>query len=107
MPVEDFLDMMPDTVTVEPWVAQDGLGAPAFGPARSYRARVEVSPRLVRNLQGEEVVSTARVYLGTRDAVSERDRLTLPAGFTQTQPSIIRVSPVRDEAGVHHIQVWT
>lgn len=105
--IEDFLDMMADEVLIAPWVAQNAHGEAVYGPAVAYRARIEVSPRLTRDAQGEEVVSTARVFLGSATvAVRERDQLTLPEGFTERRPNILRVSPVRDEAGVHHTEIW-
>jgi hypothetical protein len=108
MPVEDFLDMMPDTIVVEPRVGHNEHGEEIYGPPRSYPARIEVSPRLTRNAQGQEVVSTAQVFVGSATLViREMDRLTLPEGFTERQPDILRISPVRDESGIHHTIIWT
>lgn len=49
------------TVTVERFLG-DGPTGPTFGPEDAVRCFVEDGVRLVRDREGREVVSTARVY---------------------------------------------
>ena len=105
MSAEDFVDMFADEITVEPYASQDNYGAASYGEAKAIRARVEMGPKVVVNANGEEVVSSARVYVGA--AVGVRDRITLPEDAPMRQPPIIRVDPVRDENGIHHWEIYT
>lgn len=41
MPIEsDFRQLMPDPITVEPFVSRDAYGQPAFGAPAAFPARV-------------------------------------------------------------------
>lgn len=102
MGVSDFLDLMPDTVTVEPFAGRDGYGAPSYGAPVQYRARVVYRPNLVHAPDGKEVVARGTVWLATSDAVSTEDRLTLPDGST---PRVVAVERYTDASGVHHVKV--
>lgn len=54
------------TATVDKW------GTKTFSSATT-RGRIEFRTKLVRNLQGEQVVSTAKVYLPPTSTVSYKD----------------------------------
>lgn len=104
MGFDEFEDMAPATVTVEPFASADGYNVASYGDAVSTKARVQYGPRRIIGSQGEEIVSSARVYLGV--AVGPRDRITIPGAVNAT-PRILRVDAVQDEAGAHHWCVYT
>lgn len=54
----------------------DSYGRPSYGTPASFRVRVELEVRMVRNAQGEEVQSTHKLWSLT--PVSVTDRLWLP-----------------------------
>lgn len=104
MTFTDFLDCCPHSVTVEPFSSLDQYSAKTYGAAVTHRARVQGKTQMVNTLSGEEKVSTVTVYLAT-GTIGAQDRLTLPSPFTPTQPDILSVQFVSDEAGQHHTVV--
>jgi hypothetical protein len=105
MGFSDWLDMCPHTVTVEPFVSLDQYGAKTYGAAVTRRARVQGKTRMVRTMTGEESVSHITVYLAP-GTIGVQDRITLPSPFTPTQPDILDVQYVSDDAGQHHTVVY-
>ena len=94
-------DMLPHTITVEPFTGVDTYGAYTYGAATVYKARVQGRNRLIMNQQGEEAVSHITVYVA-ESTIGPRDRITLPAPFSPSVPNILDVQHVSDEAGGHH-----
>ena len=97
-----FRGLLPDTITIEPYTGADGYGAPQFGAGVSYRARIEWGPKNVMNAQGQEVVSSARIYVSCKTAFDSRSRVTLPAGRGPVNPPILLVKPATGMRGIHH-----
>lgn len=103
MGVSDFLDLMPDTVTVEPFAGRDGYGKPTYGAPVQVRARVSYKPQIVHGTDGKEVVARGAVWLASVSTdVSTEDRLTLPGGEAVR---IVSVEKHSDGSGLHHIKV--
>lgn len=101
----DFLEFLQQTVIIEPWTGQNVYAEATYGPGANYSARVQQKVKMIRNAQGQEVVSTAQVYLDGSVSVTTEDRITLSDG---TQPLIQAVTSPPDETGaVHHKVVWT
>jgi hypothetical protein len=98
-------DMLPHTVTVEPFTSLDQYGTKTYGAAVTHRARVQGKTRMVRTMNGEEAVSHITVYLAA-GTIGAQDRITLPSPFTPTQPDILDVQRVSDESGQHHSVVY-
>ena len=103
-PEYDFLEMMIDTITLEPLTGADGYSKPTFGPGTQLRARVEYRTRLVRTVDNVEAVSTATTILFDAQPVDPMSRLTLPDG---TQPKILAVNNFKDDIGVYNIEIMT
>lgn len=71
--------------------SRDGYGKPIYGTPREISARVERSSRLVRNARGEEVTSSARVYL--LEAIGFSDRVWLDGDdFTSIDASRLPIA---------------
>lgn len=101
---QDFLDLCPHTVTLEPLSGHDVYSAPSYGTGVSYQALVVYASKLVAGADDREVTATTQVYIPSSSAsVAEQDRLTLPDG---TQPRIIRVDKYADEDGQHNMVIW-
>ena len=110
MAVSDWLDMMPHTVVAQPG-AEDHTGAwSASGDPVDLTCRIEGSRELVRNAQGEEVVSSVQLYVGTVAPLLTTDgyRFTLPAARPKPRTDLeaMAIELVDDEDGPHHQVVY-
>ncbi len=105
--IDDFLDFMIDTVVIEPVTNRDsdGYGTPTYGPPVSYQCKLDGTMKKVVDVNGLERVSMARIYLPGRPVISVLDRLTMPAGYSPTQPPILAIGIFEDELGDHHIRI--
>jgi hypothetical protein len=79
-----------DSVTVEPYLGTGGLGD-LYGPAQTVACRISATRQLVRNADGQEVVSEATIYVtpDLETTFANGSRLTI-AGRTST---VLGVSP--------------
>jgi len=82
-------------ISVEKWTNKvSGRGAPVYDDAEVFPANIVGEVKMVRNVRGEEVVSTQSIYLsGTEPGVGDithKDRITLPDG---RQPPILAIQP--------------
>ncbi len=88
----DITSSLQADVTHEPWIASGNNGQPLFGTAVTRKAIVGYDRRLIRNVQGEQVMQSASVLFldliasngatGRREPVDPRDQITLPDGHT-------------------------
>lgn len=110
--LSELISLCRQVVTIEPFVSFDVYGEQTFGTAASHRARVVGKRRLVRNFQGEEVVSSHTVYLASSPAVGPHDRITLSTGDVHStelgalQPTILAAGRYPDDAGRVHVTVF-
>lgn len=99
----EFLAMASTTVTIAPLSTHTVYGAPSFGTAVTYTARVEPETQLVRNAAGQELLTKFRIFVMSSSAtVGIQDRITA-AGSTDL--SIFSVEPLHDEEGQHHVEL--
>lgn len=103
--IDDFADLMNDTVTIEPMTSRDTYGEPAFGPGVTYRCRIDGSTTQRVSIDGVERTVNAMIYLSGEPVIGPTDRLTMPAGFTPNQPPILRVNIFSDDVGPHHTEI--
>ena len=106
MALDEFVDLMAATITVEPYNAQDGYGEASYGAAVSYKAHVQGKTMTKTSFTGEERVSNFQCYLNTAAAIDPRSRVTLPTGYSPQQPPIIAVGRHSDEGGQHHTVLY-
>jgi UDP-N-acetylglucosamine enolpyruvyl transferase len=96
---------MKQRVSVEALTGRDAYGAPTYGTAVTYGARVVGRRRSVLNAAGEEVVSSQTVYLASGDNVLPTARVTLSTGDVGSteswalQPTILATGRYPDETG--------
>lgn len=92
--IDDWLDLMPLTVVVEPFVTRDQAGVATYGTAVSYRARVNNKAHNVIGPDGQMVLASGTVWLATTSSIGVDDRVTLPDG---TIPRILASNGEYDE----------
>lgn len=105
MPISDFLDMMPHTITHRAPASFDDYGKPVFsGAAASYRARVFYETRsTVNRASGQDALSVTTVWIAGTPSLTLFDEITLPDG---TKPPILNWEVPADESGAHHVKVY-
>ena len=57
---------MVDPITIIKWTGEDTWGEPLSGTAIEIKGYVEWKTRLIRNVKGEEVISSLMIYLPKR-----------------------------------------
>lgn len=102
--VGEWLDFMPDTITIDAWVSQSVSGVPTYaGAPATFAAHIELKNHLIVDHGGREIMARGRVFLGTATVPSIKDKLTLPSEYVPVSPPILAVNTVTDEAGNHHV----
>ncbi|WP_207456064.1 hypothetical protein [Azospirillum sp. SYSU D00513] len=100
--IDDLADLMPDVVEHAPANGHDVYGAPSYGPASTYRARVAYRSRLVRDRNGDTVAARGSAWLAGAPVVGLDDRVTLPDG---TSPPLLAVDRLTDERGATVVKI--
>lgn len=114
MPIDvDLLPLFDTTVTIEKRTSSHtGIYPnPGYGSPTTYYAHIERSADMVKTDEGREIVSKRKVFLyhqdwGTSNIPRVVDRITLPDTHAPTQPPILMVQIVSDDAGIHHCVAW-
>jgi hypothetical protein len=103
----NFLEMMPETVTLTPVTGTNANNEPTYGSAVSYQARVTGKILMLRSFTGEEVTSVFTVYLNTIDQVLSTDKLTLTGSEwgNDLTPLIFTINRVTDENSHSYVQL--
>ena len=83
-------------VTVAPHTGNDAKGRPVYGTAVQYAARVQAKPKIVLNRDGQNILSSARVYIDPSAVIAIDSQITLPDG---SQPIILQLFPSYDKDG--------
>ena len=107
MGMEEFEDMMPHEVTVEAFKSRNSYDVATYYDPIRYRARVVLRRRAIKRANGDETVSTTTIWVSGSTGIGENDRITLPDPFAPTQPKILAVERLPDEAGHHHEVIFT
>lgn len=102
----DFLDMTNDTVTVhEPSTANfyGGVAPASTSTGTSYPAYVDMTPRKVLSGRGQEEVASGMIFILSSAAdIGPQHVIELSDG---RKPELLRVEPLRDDEGQHHVEV--
>ena len=98
----EFQACFTQTITIEPQTGTNFNGEDSYGPSNTFSARAVDNVHLIRNFEGEQVGSNTMVWINTVSAIGPRDRLTLPSGYTPSQPPILGLSRFPDDDGLHH-----
>lgn len=105
MPISDFLDMMPATVSYQTVTGRDTYGKPTLSVARSIRARVnQKNVRVTSRITGDDVISGSNVWLAEAlTSINIDDQFTLPGGILA---SIVNWDTYSDESGPFYTKVY-
>ena len=107
-----------EAVTVEPAVGGtlSGYGDRTYGAAKTVMCRIEQRARNVVDRTGKETVSMTLLIVrpfytdGSGVALTADDRITLPSGYSPSQPPIIDLRRQNDEGDLsgtlHHWEVY-
>jgi hypothetical protein len=101
----NFLEMMPDTVVFNATSSTDKYGKKTFSATNiSVRARIVDDVVLIKDAEGQDIVSAGRAYLaGDYSSLTLGHKMTLPSGAT---PVIVKIdSPNDTNATAHHTVV--
>lgn len=104
MPLEpDLLDLMTDTVILEPKTGVDKFGNVTYGAPVEVKSYITHYNRRVIDAQGRENVSTVQAILAQPElVVTTEDRFTLPDGSVR---AIHEVVSGKDDIGPYHLEV--
>lgn len=94
--IDDWSDLMPLTVTVQPFVSRTPYGTPSYASPASYAARVNYKAHDIRRPDGQVVTARGMVWLASADQIAADSLVTLPDGST---PLILESAAVTDETG--------
>lgn len=105
--LDDLSDLFPDTLTAQPVTTDEFGDTTNDGSALSLSCYIEGESKLVRNQEGQEVVSSVQVIVKGDNSLSvDGHRYTLPARFDpRTDLKAIGVVKVSDENGALYEEV--
>lgn len=110
--VSPWRAMMKQTVSISHRTGYSEQGAPAYGSATPYAARVVGRKRTVRTADGEEVTSNQTVYLASNVVVAPDAKITLSTADvgstedTALSPPILATGRYPDERGTVYTAVY-
>lgn len=87
-------ELLPDEITLEPFLSMSVQQAITYGAAVTYRATITAEWTKAIDSKGTEVDSNVSVIIPGRVHIDPRDRITLPSGWVPRQPRIISVMPI-------------
>ena len=102
--LDDFSELMIQSVTYRPVASRDVYGKPSYGASVSYRARVvHKTLRTSNQFSGQDWVGNGIIYLGAYiTTIDPDDEWTLPDG---SKPQVVRLENYPDEVGNYYSQV--
>lgn len=70
-------------ITIYPYASITGDGTISYSAGVSYYARVSHKKTFIRNAQGQQIVSSGRLYVsGDISNINAEDKITMPDGTT-------------------------
>lgn len=103
---EEFLDVMPDQVTLHLHSGWNQAGDEIEGDDLTVDCYVEGGAQRTVDANGVEVTSTARVYLATVTGINANTKVTLPEGhLPRERLPLINVMRMSDEEGPSHMVI--
>jgi hypothetical protein len=103
MSINDFADMLNQSVTLTEMASRDAYGMPSYGTPASYESRITYKDQLVRDKNGQEVVAKGFVWIQGTPTITPEYQLTLPDNST---PPILTTETYYDDKGAHHVKVY-
>lgn len=94
--IDDWLDLMTQTCTVESFIGRDSYGVATYGAAVTYRCRINYKTHLVRVSETEVKAARGMAWLATANTIDVNDRVVFQDG---TVPLILVSNGENDENG--------
>ena len=101
--VSEFGDLMTDTATWAAFVSRDDFGSATFATGTDLTCRLVRKHKMVRDMEGDEVLSTAQLWVLGNSEITPEDRITLSDATT---PIIAAIERFQDEYGASHTKVY-
>lgn len=99
---QDFIGLLQQNLIIERWVGQDIYAQSRYLPPSAYRCRVSPDQKMIKNTDGQEVASSAKIFIDSTVQIDLKDRLILPDGRVT---NILAISRIPDERGDFRHQV--
>jgi hypothetical protein len=98
MSADDIAEFYVETATVEPFLGANNLGIDTFGPAQVIQCFADDSRRMVRNADGEQVISETTLYTYPSNAVYlvPNARVTIGSAVSRVIKSNLNTSGALD-----------
>lgn len=104
--IQEFLDLMSDTVTVYPFTSfASGAGATYSGTGTAYVCHINMKNHMIVTHDGREIMARGRIVFGSVAVIGVKDKVVLPAEYTPVSPPILAVNISNDENGNHHTTI--
>jgi hypothetical protein len=108
MPLEyDLIQLMIDTITIEPFLSEDQYGKPTYGAPYTAQCRVEKAKHLIREKESRELTQYATVYMADPTLVntmSQKDQMAFADGSIQV---ITAFMVDQDDTGPYSFRILT
>jgi hypothetical protein len=88
--------LLKQTVQIAPYVSRNFNNEFTYGTNVSVASRIENDTKVIKNVDGRDVVSSCQIYVDGSTIVNVNSRVTLPDGGT---PRIINIQEMPDETG--------
>ncbi len=99
---DEFLDVMVDTVTWEKLTGIDEYSNPTYADPVTLQCRVSPKAMQVLDVNGNEVLSKANIWMAGDYDIHAQDRITQSDGSVDP---VIQVGKPPDGDGTHHAKV--
>ena len=108
--INEFLDLLKDTIQYLPFTGTDEYSAPMFGTPVTYPARINKNNARVVDANGQIVTSSAQAMVGgfpsidgLNTSINPNDRWILSDGSI---PSVLSVKTSQDDEGLSHVKLF-
>jgi hypothetical protein len=100
-----WLEMMPDTITINAGTAIDKYGKRTYGGStQSIRCRLVQDTQLVKTADGQDILSAGKAICSAAyTSITLGDKITLPDGKT---PVIVKLNTVSDTVGAVYTAIY-
>ena len=103
----EFLEMAEDTINHQALSTVSVYAAPEYSTTVStFQVHMEWEQRLITTAEGKEEVSQGTIFVMSSSAsIAVQDLVTLSTIYDSRTPRLLRVDPLMDDEGQHHLEV--
>lgn len=104
MPISDWDDMMPDTITVSEFISDNSYGESTYGSPVGVQCRLTFEPTMVLDSKGKEVVSKATCWLNSTTITFDPNDKFVSSNAERL--FVLTSMRIQDEDGTHHLKIF-